>query len=480
MTIADNLHLRKAAFIDGQWISAENTFSVYNPATEELIGCVPNLGNTETLKAIDSAEKAFLSWSETSECQRASVICEWADAIRGHVDALAQLTTCEQGRPLAEAKQEWLSGAETLEWLAAEAQRIHGKTFPYQKDQPLKYTQMEPLGVVAAITPWNFSALSVLVKCGAAIAAGCTVVLKPSEYTPFGALAVAAMAERAQLPPGVLNIVTTDKAEPVGQVLCEDQRVKVLTFTGSTSVGKQLSAQAAMTVKHVDLELGGNSPFIVLPDADLALAAKDLLGARFFNNGQICVGANRVYVHEEIAAAFLDEFMALTQKLVVGDGLAPNTDCGPLICASARDKVSYLIGDALEKGAKLELGGKPLPQVGYFFPPTVLTRVTQEMAIRQAEIFGPVAAISTFASLEAVITEANNTPAGLAAYCYTSSSEQQRLMVRKLRAGMVGCNTTNLFDHRMGFGGRDQSGHGREGGIDALKPYLNEKNVFLQ
>lgn len=471
-----------AGFIDGEWIHHQRQFSVLNPATGEILADVACLGRTEALQAVDAAHRAFPHWAETCHTKRIETLQTWAKEIRSNVEPLAQLTTLEQGRPLRESEKEWLGGADALDWFASELHRIHGSVFPFSDDGPMKMVLKQPIGVVAAITPWNFPVLSVLVKCGAAIAAGCTVVLKPSEDAPLSALANAALATAAGLPKGVFNIVPTQQPEPIGDVFSTDPRVDVLSFTGSAAVGKHLSAQAAATVKKVDLELGGNAPFIVFDDADIDCAVNDLIGARFFNNGQICVGANRIYLHKAVHDAFLDQFAERVGALKVGDGCLSETDCGPLINLSARHKIIELIEDAVSKGAKLILGGKEAALVesrGYFFPPTVLTNVTTEMQIRHTEIFGPVAAISCFEDADDIIAEANNTPAGLAAYYYTKDPVRQRQVVRQLQAGMVGCNTTNIFDHRMGFGGTKQSGHGREGGLGALTPFLMEKNFFL-
>lgn len=475
-----NSFLRGAGLINGEWVRRSALFPVLNPATGQKIVDVACLGPQDAQDALSAAQGAFSQWCITSEQVRTRVLTEWAAIIRKHLTELSQLTTLEQGRPLRESEKEWLGGADMLEWCAAEIGRVQGSVFPFADGGPMKMVLQQPVGVVAAITPWNFPVLSVLVKCASAIAAGCSIVLKPSEETPLSALAIGALSQMAGLPHGVLNIIPTQYPAPVGEVLAQDPRVKVLTFTGSAQVGKHLSAKAAGTVKRVELELGGNAPFIVFDDANLDLAANDLIGAKFFNNGQICVGANRIYLHDQIYDAFLDKFVAKVQALQVGNGLEPQSVCGPLINKSACEKITHLIDDALDKGASVLIGGHALAGVGSFFSPTVLVGVTTDMRIRHEEIFGPVAAIYKFSDVEKIIDEANGSPAGLAAYYYTQDPYRQHSLVRRINAGMVGCNTTNIFDQRMGFGGSDQSGHGREGGIGALTPFLEEKNFFLK
>lgn len=475
--------LLDAGLINGEWIKHERRFAVLNPATGQVLTEVACLDRSDALQSVDAAHCAFASWAATPEKDRIYILRTWSEAIRANIQVLAKLTTLEQGRPIRESEQEWLGGAEALDWFAAEVSRIHGSVFPLSTSEPMKMVLRQPAGVVAAITPWNFPVLSVLVKCGAAIAAGCTVVLKPSEETPLSALAIGALACESGLPKGVFNIVTTQYPEPIGDVFSTDPRIDILSFTGSSSVGKLLSAKAAGTVKKVALELGGNAPFIIFDDADIDLAVRDLIGARFFNNGQICVGANRVYVHRKIHDAFLDYFSERVRTLKVGDGLLPESDCGPLINSAARERIQGLIDDAIAKGARVVVDGSSDPAfdpLGYFMPPFVLAGVTADMDIRQREIFGPVAAVSAFTDADDIVGEANNTPAGLAAYYYTNDPERQRSLVQQLRAGMVGCNTTNIFDHRMGFGGTKQSGHCREGGIDALSLFFVEKNFFLR
>jgi len=480
MTHQDNTFIKRQGFINNQWLSSAAQFTVMNPATEQVICHVADFGSDETHEAIEAAEAAFGLWKDQSVFARATVLRRWAVLIRDHLDELAPMTTLEQGRPIKEARQEWLSGASALDWFASEAERIHGRSFPGGKNDPIKMTIMQPIGVVAAITPWNFSVLSVVVKAGAAIAAGCTVVLKPSELTPLGALAIARLAEMAQLPAGVFNVLPTSNPEPIGALFSQDSRISTLSFTGSALVGRKLAGQAGGTIKKVELELGGNAPFIVFDDADMEKACRDLMGARFFNNGQICVGANRVYLHKRIESSFLDLFLTHVQGLRVGNGLERSTNCGPLINDKAQENMLRLVNDAVSQGAHILCGGKAVGDApGYFFPPTVVAGVTETMALRNEEIFGPIVAISTFNDDEAVTRLANSTLTGLAAYFYTSNASRQHQMMQRLKAGMVGCNTTNIFDARLGFGGCDQSGHGREGGMDALRPYLIEKNCFI-
>jgi succinate-semialdehyde dehydrogenase / glutarate-semialdehyde dehydrogenase len=465
------------ARIGNEWIADEARFPVRDPSTGSLIAEVVDLGAEAAQSAVAAAARALPGWRRTPVNERGRLVEAWARALDEAREDLARLLSWEQGKPLREARNEISYSATCLRWFSEEARRAHGYTLPVNGGEVRNLTIKQPVGVVAAITPWNFPAAAVLVKCGAAIAAGCTVVLKPSEFTPLIALAVARLAAAAGLPAGVLNVITCSQAGAVGEVLTTDPRVRMISFTGSTQVGKSIMAKAAGTVKKLALELGGNAPFIVFEDADLARAVEDAIRARFYNSGQICVGANRLFVQQGIYERFVSELAARVARLRVGSGFEPDTDVGPLINERAVAKVGSLVDEALSKGARAVVGGRRAARGGLFYEPTVLSEVTPAMALYQAEIFGPVAPVYRFSSEEEVLALANETDAGLAAYVYTSRMDRLWRLSEELESGMVGANTAAICAPEVPFGGIKHSGLGREGGPGGLDDYLEVKSI---
>ena len=463
--------------INGLWVSGKSSFPDYNPANGDLLAEITAMGAEETVEAVAAADQAFRSWSKLTVAARVAAIYRWAQEIRNHSESLALLMTLEQGKPLAEAKGEWLHGARCLEWYAEEAQRVHGSTLPSNQENQRNLTISQPVGVMAAVTPWNFPAVSILVKCGAAITAGCTVVLKPSEETPLCASAIAELALAASIPAGVLNVIPANDPASVGDVLTQDPRVKMLSFTGSTAVGRLLNTQAAPTIKKVAMELGGNAPFIVFEDADLEAAACALVGARFYNNGQICIGANRILVHESVHETFIKLLVEKVSKITTGDGTQAGHQCGPMINTGSMDKLERLVADAVEQGGQVVVGGHKKIKDTLFYLPTVITNLSPSMAIWSEEVFGPVAPIYSFSSEEEALDLANNTDAGLAAYFYSGNMSRCWRVAEALEVGMVGCNTSNIALLDIPFGGIKQSGNGREGGIGCLAEYLEVKSI---
>ena len=452
---------RQQCYINGKWVG-EPSVEVRNPATRGLIDRIPNLGRGETEAAVAAAEAALPKWRSEPAAVRAKILRKWNELMLKHQEDLARLMTAEQGKPLAEATGEIAYAGAFLEWFGEEAKRVYGDTIPAPSSDRRIMVLKQPVGVVGAITPWNFPTAMITRKVGPGIAAGCTVVLKPSELTPYSALALAVLAEEAGLPPGVLNIVTGD-AEPIGRVLTEDPRIAKFTFTGSTPVGKKLAAQCASTVKRVSLELGGNAPFLVFDDADVEAAAAGAIISKFRNTGQTCVCANRLYVQEGV----YDEFAKLLAKkaaaLVVGDGLAGVTSQGPLINERALQKVEAHVADALGHGAKLLTGGARHANAGTFYQPTVLRDVAPDALLTREETFGPVAGLVRFKTEEDALRLANSSRAGLAAYAYTRDLARSWRISEGLEYGMVGMNTGLISTEVSPFGGVKESGVGREG-----------------
>ena len=469
---------RQQCYINGKWVG-EPSVEVRNPATRGLIGRIPNLGRGETEAAVAAAEAALPKWRSEPAAVRAKILRKWNELMLKHQEDLARLMTAEQGKPLAEATGEIAYAGAFLEWFGEEAKRVYGDTIPAPSSDRRIMVLKQPVGVVGAITPWNFPTAMITRKVGPGIAAGCTVVLKPSELTPYSALALAVLAEEAGLPPGVLNIVTGD-AEPIGRVLTEDPRIAKFTFTGSTPVGKKLAAQCASTVKRVSLELGGNAPFLVFDDADVEAAAAGAIISKFRNTGQTCVCANRLYVQEGV----YDEFAKLLAKkaaaLVVGDGLAGVTSQGPLINERALQKVEAHVADALGHGAKLLTGGARHANAGTFYQPTVLRDVAPDALLTREETFGPVAGLVRFKTEEDALRLANSSRAGLAAYAYTRDLARSWRISEGLEYGMVGMNTGLISTEVSPFGGVKESGVGREGSKYGLDEFLNIKAVFVQ
>jgi len=470
--------LRQAAFIDGHWIESDHWIAVTNPATGEALGVVPDLGEAQARQAVDAATAAFASWRRTSAKDRAALLKRWYDLILANSEALARLMTAEQGKPLAEARGEVAYGAAFVEWFAEEAKRTRGDVIPGQSADIRLTVLKQPVGVIAAVTPWNFPIAMITRKVAPALAAGCTVVLKPSELTPFSALALAALGQEAGLPPGAFNVVT-GKPEPSGDVLTSDPRVRKFTFTGSTAVGKLLAAKCAGTVKRVSLELGGNAPFIVFDDADIDLAVAGAIASKFRNAGQTCVCANRLLIQSGVYDEFARRLAAKVAALVIGDGLSGPTDQGPLIDARAVAKAARHVEDAVAGGAMILTGGAdaPVPVGGTFFAPTVLTGVTHGMALTREETFGPVAGLIRFDDEAEAIALANDTAAGLAAYCYTRDGDRMVRVSEALEYGMVGMNTGLISTELAPFGGIKESGIGREGSHYGIDEFLDVKVV---
>ncbi len=464
--------LRTQACINGEWVGAAsgNTFAVRNPFNGEVLAEVPDMGAADTMAAIEAAHDAFKSWRAQTAAYRAKILRRLYELQLAHVDDLARLLTLEQGKPLAEAKGEIRYGAAFIEWFAEEARRVYGDVIPGHQSDKRIITLKQPVGVVGAITPWNFPNAMIARKLAPALAAGCTMVIKPAEDTPLSALALAALAEEAGVPPGVLNVVTTRNPVPVGTALTGDSRVRKLSFTGSTATGKLLMAQCADTVKKVSLELGGNAPFIVFDDADLDAAVAGAMASKYRNAGQTCICANRIYAQESIYDAFTEKLKEAVAAQQVGSGMDSNTQVGPLINEAALEKVEQLVADATANGAKVLTGGHRLENSpAHFYAPTVLTEVDSSMAISQTEIFGPVAPVYRFANEAEVIGQANATPYGLAAYFYGRDYARIWRVAEALEYGMVGINTGMISTPVAPFGGIKESGIGREGsryGID--------------
>lgn len=469
---------RSHAYIDGAWVGVPSV-PVLDKATGEIITHVPDMGAADTSAAVDAAHRAFKPWARMLAKDRSRILRRWHDLIVAHADALAVLLTCEQGKPLAEARNEIAYGAAFVEFYAEEAKRVYGETIPTHKADARIIVRREPIGVVGAITPWNFPVAMITRKVTPALAVGCTVVVKPAEDTPLCALALAALAEQAGIPKGVFNVVTARDPAPVGAVLTDDPRVRLVTFTGSTEVGKLLMRQSAGTVKKVALELGGNAPFIVFDDADLDRAIAGAMASKFRNAGQTCVCANRIYVQAGIYEAFAARLAAEVGKLKVGSGLEVGVTQGPLINADAVAKVEDHVADAVALGARVLVGGNRHGNGGNFFAPTILTGVTGGMKIAREETFGPVAPLFRFDTEDEVVALANDTPFGLAAYFYTASLGRAFRVGEALEFGMVGINEGIMATEVAPFGGVKESGLGREGSRHGLDEFLEMKYMLI-
>ncbi|MCE7995548.1 MAG: NAD-dependent succinate-semialdehyde dehydrogenase [Roseivirga sp.] len=469
-------------FINGHWISAADgqTFDVYNPFDHELLGKVADGGVEETEEAIVAAHTALASWQALAAIDRSRILKRWHNLVLENQEDLAILLTLEQGKPLTESRGEIAYGASYIEWFAEEAKRVYGDTIPGPQADKRTIVLKQPIGVVAAITPWNFPNAMITRKVAPALAAGCTVVLKPSEETPFSALAIAYLASEAGVPPGVFNVITTTQAAEAGEVLTSSPVVKKLSFTGSTAIGKLLMKQCADTVKKLSLELGGNAPFIVFNDADVDAAVEGAIVSKYRNAGQTCVCANRIYVQEAVYDVFVEKLKVATDKLRLGSGLNEGVNIGPLINEKAATKVEGLVKDALECGASLELGGHRFYSGSLLYLPTIITDARFEMKISSEEIFGPVAAVYKFETVDEVIRLANNTDAGLAAYFYGKDNALIWKVAEALEYGMVGINTGIISDAAAPFGGVKQSGFGREGSKYGLDDYLVTKYLSIK
>jgi succinate-semialdehyde dehydrogenase/glutarate-semialdehyde dehydrogenase len=480
MQLKDPALLRKEAFVDGAWIGADSgkRFTVTNPANGSLVADVPDLGAAETKRAIAAANAAYPAWRAKSGKERAGVLRAWFNLLMANADDLARIMVTEQGKPLAEAKGEVAYGASFIEWFAEEAKRVYGDAIPTVWGDKRLFALKEPIGVCAAITPWNFPIAMITRKIAPALAAGCTVVAKPAEQTPLSALAIAALAERAGLPKGVLNIVTGD-AVAVGGELTSNPVVRKLSFTGSTEIGKLLMRQCAGTVKKISLELGGNAPFIVFDDADLDAAVDGAIASKYRNTGQTCVCANRFLIQDGIYDEFTARLAQAVSALKVGDGFTPGVAQGPLIDKQALDKVEQHVADAKVKGARVVIGGKRHALGGTFYEPTVLAEATSAMRLAREETFGPVSPLFRFKADADAIQLANDTEFGLASYFYSRDNRRIWRAAERLEYGMVGVNTGIISTEVAPFGGMKESGIGREGSKYGIEEYVEVKYVAL-
>ena len=481
MKLTDSNLFRAQAYIGGQWENANGgaTCDVLNPATGEKIGTVPDMGATETRRAIEAAKGALPAWAAKTAKERGTILRRWHDLMLANRDDLAILMTAEQGKPLAESKGEIAYAASFIDWFAEEGKRIYGDVIPQHQSDKRLVVLRQPVGVVAAITPWNFPAAMITRKAAPALAAGCTFVCKPAIQTPYSALAMAELGARAGIPAGVLNIVTGVGATAIGGELTSNPMVRKLTFTGSTAVGKKLMAQCADTMKKVSFELGGNAPFIVFEDADLDAAAAGAIVSKYRNTGQTCVCANRLLVQSSVYEAFTKKLVEAVAKLKTGDGLKGVTDQGPLIDAKALAKVEEHVADAVSKGAQIAYGGKRHALGGTFFQPTVITNVTPEMLVAREETFGPVAPIFRFDTEEEAVRMANDTEFGLASYFYTRDLARSWRVAEALEYGIVGVNTGMISTEVAPFGGIKESGTGREGSKYGILDYTELKYMCV-
>ena len=480
MKLQDPRLLKESGYIDGSWVGADGgeSLPVHNPATGAKLGAIPNMGTTETRRAIAAAAAAMPAWAARTAKDRSIILRRWFDLMMANQEDLAVLMTAEQGKPLAESKGEIAYAASFIEWFAEEGKRLYGDIIPgHQADKRILVLR-QPVGVVAAITPWNFPAAMITRKAGPALAAGCTMVLKPATQTPFSALALAELAERAGIPKGVFNVIT-GSATAIGGEMTSNPTVRKLTFTGSTEIGKKLIVQCASTVKKLSLELGGNAPFIVFDDADLDAAVQGALASKYRNTGQTCVCANRLLVQAGVYDEFSKKLVEAVGKLRVGDGLAGPTDQGPLIDAKAVAKVEEHIADAVKKGAKVALGGKRHALGGTFFEPTILTAVTSQMMVAREETFGPLAPLFKFDTEAEAIAMANDTEFGLAAYLYTRDLARSWRVSEAIEYGIVGLNTGIISTEVAPFGGVKESGAGREGSKYGIMDYTELKYVCV-
>lgn len=466
-------------FIDGKWIQGKKHFAVYNPATGEEIATVADGGREETQDAVRAAAKAFSSWSQTTAYERSAILYRAHQLMTEQKEHLARTMTQEQGKPLRAARNEVGYGADFLLWFAEEAKRTYGETIPSARGNQRFIVQHQPVGVVGAVTPWNYPVSMITRKVAPALAAGCTVVLKPADATPLCAIELFKIFEEAGVPPGVLNLVTASDPVPIGLELCTNPLVRKLTFTGSTAVGKKLAVDAAPQLKRVSMELGGHAPFIVYNDADPIRAAKGAVLVKFLNTGQACICPNRIYVHRDILPPFLETFEERISSMKAGSGFEAGVSVGPLVNQAAVDKVNRQVEDAVAKGARLHFGGHRLVDNnldrGFFYAPTLLSDVTKDMLIYREETFGPVAAIIAFDDDDDIIAMANDTDYGLAAYVYTNNLSRAMHTFEQLRFGMIGINDINPTSAAAPFGGIKQSGLGREGARVGLEEYLDIK-----
>ncbi|MDD5287299.1 MAG: NADP-dependent succinate-semialdehyde dehydrogenase [Desulfuromonadaceae bacterium] len=480
LTLKDPTLLKRQSYLDGQWLAADGgiNIDVTNPATGEKLGTVPRMGAEETRRAIEAANRALPGWRAKTAKERSTILRRWYDLMMDNQEDLAVIMTAEQGKPLAESKGEIAFAASFLEWFAEEGKRIYGDTIPSHAADKRIVVIKEPIGVCAAITPWNFPSAMITRKAAPALAAGCTMVVKPASATPFSALALAELGERAGIPAGVFSVVTGSAAAIAGEMTA-NPIVRKLTFTGSTEIGKQLMAQCAATVKKVSLELGGNAPFIVFDDADLDAAVEGAIVSKYRNTGQTCVCTNRMIVQESIYDAFVEKLILAVGKLKVGNGLTGEFQQGPMIDMAALEKVEEQISDALKKGAKIAIGGKRHALGGSFFEPTIITDATPEMLVAREETFGPLAPIFRFTTDAEAIRMANDTEFGLASYFYTRDISRVWRVAEALEYGMVCINSGLLTTEVAPFGGMKESGIGREGSKYGIEEFIEVKYLCI-
>jgi succinate-semialdehyde dehydrogenase/glutarate-semialdehyde dehydrogenase len=464
------------ALINGKWILNKNSIKVYNPSNGLVISNVPNINDSQIINAIDGAKKAFEKWSRISSKIRSDILKKFFHLVKENKNRLAKIITLESGKPLGESEVEVEYGASFIEWSAEQALRVKGEIFESPESEKKMFTMKQPIGVVAAITPWNFPLAMVTRKVSAAVAAGCSVILKPSELTPITALELGLLSLKAGFPSGVFNIITGDP-ERIGKFLSKNEAIKKITFTGSTKVGKYLMKSSSSTVKNISLELGGNAPFIVFSDANINDAIDGFLMAKFRNAGQTCISANRLFVHESIFEKFVENLIKKVRLLKVGDGMKGN-DIGPLISSEALNKIKNHVNDACNKGAKIVCGGKKHSQGDLFFQPTVFLNVKKSMKIFSNENFGPLIPIIKFKEDHEVIVQSNDTNYGLAAYFYTKNSSRIWKMINGLDYGMFGINSGKISTYLNPFGGLKESGIGREGSLQCLDPFLETKFIL--
>ena len=473
--------LATKAYVGGEWIDADDgdEFDVINPARGDVVARVPNLGIAEARRAIEAAEAAQSAWAARPAKERSAILLEWHRLMMENADDLGLILTAEMGKPIAEATGEVAYGASFLQWFGEEAKRIYGETVPGPQSDKRLFVIKQPVGVVASITPWNFPNAMIARKVAPALAVGCTFVGRPASETPLSALAMAVLAERAGVPKGAFSIVTSKRSREIGEEFCSNETVRKITFTGSTEVGRILLQQAGGQVKKVSMELGGNAPFIVFDDADLDAAVEGAMISKYRNNGQTCVCANRIYVQSGVYDAFAEKLAKATQQLKLGDGLSDGVNTGPLINQSAVDKVESHIADATEKGGRVIAGGRPHELGGFWFEPTVISDVTQDMLIAHDETFGPVAPLFRFDDEDEVIKLANDTIFGLAAYFYAKDTSRVWRVAEALEYGIVAINTGLFSTEVAPFGGVKQSGLGREGSHHGVEDFLEMKYICL-
>jgi succinate-semialdehyde dehydrogenase/glutarate-semialdehyde dehydrogenase len=478
LTVGPKMEFHKA-FIDGKWIETSKRFSVTNPTTMEPFAEVADCGPEEARTAVNAAVRAFETWSKTTAYERAAILMKWHELILGHADELARIMAHEMGKPVTEGRGEVKYAAAFASWFAEEAKRAYGEIIPTHDNNKRLFTMKKPVGPAYGITPWNFPAGMVTRKAAPALAAGCTFIMKPAEQTPLTALAIASLWEEAGGPPGTLQIITALDPVPVSEVIINDPRIRKVTFTGSTEVGKKLYAQSAATMKRISLELGGHAPYIIFDDADIDRAVTDVIACKFRNAGQVCVSANRIYVSEKIYDTFADRLSEKVAGIKVGNPLEEETRLGPLVDQQGFDKVKAHVDDAISKGAVARAGGKQRGTAGLFFEPTVLTNISIEMRLLREETFGPVAPLLKFKDEAEVVKLANDTPYGLAGYLWTKDLGRAFRVAEALQYGIVGVNDPVPSAPHAPFGGVKDSGVGREGGHEGLNEYLEVRYISM-